>query len=394
MGSSHHHHHHSSGLVPRGSHMREFIPPASRFIELPDGFAMRRGGALYGARIAYETFGSLNAARDNAVLVLTALSGDAHAASRPDDPTPGWWEAMVGPGKPVDTDLWHVICVNSLGSCKGSTGPASTDPRTGEPYRLSFPELSIEDIADAAAHTVRALGISRLACVVGASMGGMSALALLARHPELARTHISLSGAVHALPFSIAVRSLQREAIRSDPGWLQGHYDEGEGPRRGMLTARKLGMMTYRSAQEWDCRFGRTRIGERRRADQGRFGPEFEVESYLDFHAQRFADRFDPNSYLYLSHAMDQFDLGDGGGGGGGAPGALSRMRVERALVMGARTDILFPLSQQQEIADGLSAGGADVSFLPVDTPAGHDAFLVDIERFGPPVAKFLAIVA
>ncbi|MEV7547942.1 alpha/beta fold hydrolase, partial [Streptomyces sp. NPDC089915] len=288
--------------------------------------------------------------------------------------------------------LAESVHVNSLGSCKGSTGPASTDPRTGEPYRLSFPDLSIEDIADAAAHAVRALGISRLACVVGASMGAMSALALLARHPDLSRTHISLSGAVHALPFSIAVRSLQREAIRSDPGWLQGRYEEEDGPRRGMLTARKLGMMTYRSAQEWDCRFGRSRISEGRRAEQGRFGLEFEVESYLDFHAQRFADRFDPNSYLYLSHAMDRFDLDDGAGGG--PAGALSRMRVERALVMGARSDILFPLSQQQEIAEGLSAGGADVGFLPVDTPAGHDAFLVDVERFGPPVAKFLALVA
>ncbi|MFD7626616.1 homoserine O-acetyltransferase [Streptomyces sp. NPDC059851] len=372
--------------------MREFIPPASRFIDLPAGFPMKRGGALYGARIAYETFGRLNAERDNAVLVLTGLSPDAHAASHAGDPAPGWWEAMVGPGKPVDTDLWHVICVNSLGSCKGSTGPASVDPRTGEPYRLAFPELSIEDIADAAAHTVRALGITRLACVVGASMGGMTALALLSRHPELARTHISLSGAVHSLPFSIAVRSLQREAIRSDPGWRRGRYDEETYPRRGMLTARKLGMMTYRSAQEWDGRFGRTRISAQRRAGQGPFGLEFEVESYLDFHAQRFSHCFDPNSYLYLSHAMDQFDLGDSCGGS--AAGALSLMRVEKALVMGAQTDILFPPAQQLEIAEGLAAGGAEVEYVPVETPAGHDAFLVDVDRFGPPVAKFLAIVS
>ncbi|WP_327265589.1 homoserine O-acetyltransferase [Streptomyces sp. NBC_01232] len=372
--------------------MREFIPPASRYVDLPAGFSMKRGGTLQGARIAYETFGRLNAARDNGILLLTGLSPDAHAASHAEDPTPGWWEAMVGPGLPVDTDLWHVICVNSLGSCKGSTGPASIDPRTGEPYRLAFPELSIEDIADAAAHTVRALGITRLACVVGASMGGMSALALLSRHPGLARTHISLSGAVHSLPFSIAVRSLQREAIRSDPQWRRGRYDEENYPRRGMLTARKLGMMTYRSAQEWESRFGRTRVSAQRRAQEGAFGLEFEVESYLEFHAQRFSDCFDPNSYLYLSHSMDQFDLGDSHGGT--ADEALSRMRIEKALVMGSQTDLLFPVQQQLEIAEGLASGGADVEFLAVESPAGHDAFLVDLDRFGPPVAKFLAIVS
>ncbi|MFD3808184.1 homoserine O-acetyltransferase [Streptomyces sp. NPDC058619] len=369
--------------------MREFIPPAARFVELPASFTMKRGGALHGARTAYETFGRLNAERDNAVLVLTGLSPDAHAASHAEDPSAGWWEAMLGPGKPIDTDLWHVICVNSLGSCKGSTGPASINPATGEPYRLDFPELSIEDVADAAALTVRALGIDRLACVIGTSMGGMSALALLARHPELTSSHVSLSGAVHSLPFSIAVRSLQREAIRSDPQWNQGRYTDDRYPRRGMMTARKLGMMTYRSAEEWDSRFGRARLAQVPRSDGEPFGLEFEVEGYLDFHAHRFIRRFDPNSYLYLSHSMDQFDLGESCGTTAGA--ALSQLGVERALVMGARTDILFPVQQQAEIAEGLSSGGADVEFVPVESPAGHDAFLVDVDRFGSPVAKFLA---
>src|SRR5947207_15748515 len=158
--------------------MTEFIPPATRFVRLPDGFTMKRGGVLHGARVAYETFGRLNAERDNAVLILTGLSPDAHAASRPEEPSPGWWEAMLGPGKPIDTDRWYVICVNSLGSCKGSTGPASLDPATGQPYRLDFPELSLEDVGDAAMSLVRALGIERLACVIGNSMGGMCALGL------------------------------------------------------------------------------------------------------------------------------------------------------------------------------------------------------------------------
>jgi homoserine O-acetyltransferase len=369
--------------------MREFIPPATRFVCLPDGFTMKRGGTLHGARIAYETFGRLNAERDNAVLILTGLSPDAHAASHPEDPSPGWWEAMLGPGKPIDTDRWHVICVNSLGSCKGSTGPPSVDPATGEPYRLDFPALSIEDIADAAAFTARALGLGQLACVIGASMGGMSALALLARHPDLARSHISVSGAVHSLPFSIAIRSLQREAIRSDPQWNHGRYEEECYPERGMLTARKIGMTTYRSALEWDRRFGRAKSSQAGRAAHNSFGSEFEVEVYLEYHARRFVRCFDPNSYLYLSRSMDWFDLGEPCGGS--TAEALSRLRVEKALVMGVQSDILFPLQQQRHIADGLSASGADVEFLSLESDKGHDAFLVDIDRFGPPTAKFLS---
>lgn len=365
--------------------MREFIPPATRFADLPPVFAMKRGGTLRGARIAYETFGKVNAARDNAVLVLTGLSPDAHAASHAGDPTPGWWEAMVGPGRPIDTNRWHVICVNSLGSCKGSTGPSSADPMTGKPYRLTFPALSIEDIADAAAFTVRALGFQRLACVLGASMGGMSGLALLARHPGLARSHINISGAVHSLPFAIAIRSLQREAIRSDPRWNHGRYDERHYPTSGMLTARKLGMITYRSAAEWEGRFGRRRMA----ASGPEFGLEFEVESYLERHAQRFSQAFDPNSYLYLSRSIDWFDLGESCDTT--ASVALSRICVEKALVIGVHSDILFPLRQQRQIADGLSAGGAEVEFLSLDSAEGHDAFLADTIRFGPPITKFLS---
>ncbi|GGZ10222.1 homoserine O-acetyltransferase [Streptomyces nitrosporeus] len=368
--------------------MREFIPSAARFADLPARFPLFRGATLTGARIAYETVGKLSPRRDNAVLILTGLSPDAHAASHPADTRPGWWEAMVGPGKPVDTDRWYVICLNSLGSCKGSTGPASVDPATGRPYGPDFPELSMEDIADAAAHTVRALGIGRLACVIGTSMGGMSALSLLARHPGLARGHINVCGAAGALPFAIAIRSLQREAIRTDPDWNQGRYDDGAYPERGMFTARKLGMLTYRSAQEWDVRFGRTRITAQPREDDGPFGHEFQVESYLERHARRFTRRFDPNSYLCLSRCMDRFDLGESCGGG--TDEALSRISLERALVIGVETDILFPLHQQEQIACGLSAGGTDVEFVPMDSAEGHDAFLIDTARFGPPVAKFL----
>jgi homoserine O-acetyltransferase/O-succinyltransferase len=369
--------------------MTEFIPPGTRFIDLPSPFPMKRGGALHGARVAYETWGALNAARDNAVLILTGLSPDAHAASHDGNPEPGWWEAMLGPGKPIDSDRWFVICVNSLGSCKGSTGPASIDPQTGAAYRLAFPELSVEDIADTAAHAVRALGIERVACVIGNSMGGMTALAFLARHPRLARHHINISGAARALPFSIAIRSLQREAIRLDPKWNNGVYDDANYPESGMRMARKLGVITYRSALEWDGRFGRVRLDSDRRDDEDPFGLEFEVESYLEGHARRFVRRFDPNCYLYLSRCMDWFDLGESCGGS--ADDGLAKIEVERALAIGVRTDILFPLQQQQQIADGLRAGGAGATFLPLESPQGHDAFLVDIARFGPAVDGFLA---
>ncbi|MEU4555251.1 homoserine O-acetyltransferase [Micromonospora violae] len=373
--------------------MREFIPPATRFITLPDGFTMRRGGVLDGARVAYEAVGRLNEARDNVVLVLTGMSPDAHITAHEEDATPGWWEHMVGPGRPIDTDRWYVICVNALGSCKGSTGPASVDPTTGEPYGMRFPQLSIEDVADAAAILVRALEVDTLACVVGASMGGMSALSLLVRHPGLARNLINISGAVHALPYAIAVRSLQREAIRSDPRWSHGRYrdDALHYPRSGMRLARKLGMMTYRSAREWDQRFGRARLTGNRRSENRPFDPEFRVEGYLQAHADRFAHHFDPNSYLYLSRCIDLFDLGESCGGTQDA--ALARLSLDAALVIGVETDTLFPLHQQRQIADGLRKGGTEVQFKALESDEGHDAFLVDVARFGPPIAKFLSLI-
>jgi len=368
--------------------MTEFIPAGTRFHPLNGPFPMKRGGSLQGARIAYETWGTLSADAGNAILIVTGLSPDAHAAANDANPLPGWWEAMMGPGRPIDTDRWFVLCVNSLGSCKGSTGPASTNPATSQPYRLDFPDLSLEDVADAAAEVVRAQGIAQLACVVGNSMGGMTALALLLRHPGIARSHVNISGSALALPFSIAIRSLQREAIRLDPNWNAGHYSEDAYPESGMRMARKLGVITYRSALEWDGRFGRVRL-DSDRPDEDPFGLEFQVESYLEGHARRFVRQFDPNCYLYLSRSMDWFDLAEAVHGD--VLQGLAQIRVERALCLGASTDILFPLQQQQQIAEGLRLGGADARFVALESPQGHDAFLVDIERFGPPVAEFLA---
>lgn len=361
---------------------------AAQTFALSSPFPMKRGGQLRDAVLAYETWGELNAERSNAILILTGLSPGAHAASNPADPSAGWWEEMLGPGKPIDTRRWHVICVNTLGSCKGSTGPASINPATGQAYRLDFPELSLEDAANAAAELVCSLGIERLACLIGNSMGGMTALAYLSQHPGSVRSHISISTAAHAQPFAIAIRSLQREAIRLDPNFRLGHYDDAHYPETGMSIARKLGVITYRSAMEWVGRFARIRLDSDQR-DAEPFAVEFQVESYLAGHAARFVRSFDPNCYLYLSRASDWFDMAEHGDGQ--IATALARIRLERALVLGVSTDILFPLTQQEEIANGLRVGGAEVEFVALDSPQGHDAFLVDIQGFGGAIAPFLA---
>ncbi|MBD8879459.1 homoserine O-acetyltransferase [Rhodanobacter sp. 7MK24] len=366
---------------------------ARRYCKLPSPFAMKRGGVLHDARVAYETWGTLNSACDNAVLVLTGLSPSAHMTSSAEDPAAGWWEDMAGPGKAIDTDRWFVICVNSLGSDKGSTCPASINPATGEAYRLDFPELSLEDVANAAHEVVRMLGIERLACLVGCSMGGMAALAYMLLHPGTVRAHVSVDTAPQAQPFAIAIRSLQREAIRLDPNWANGGYDiHGDGeryPDMGMSIARKLGVITYRSAMEWNGRFARIRLDAEQREEQQPFGFEFQVESYLEGHARRFVRSFDPNSYLYLSRASDWFDIAEYGDGN--VMEGLRRIHVERALVIGVSTDILFPLEQQEQIAEGLAAAGAAVDFVALDSPQGHDAFLVDIENYSRAIGGFLA---
>jgi homoserine O-acetyltransferase len=357
---------------------------ATRVLALPSPFRMHRGGELPAAQVAYETWGTLNPARDNAVLIVTGMSPSAHAASGPLDPSPGWWEPMIGRGRSLDTDRLFVICVNSLGSCKGSTGPASPHPDDGQPWRLRFPALSIEDIADAAAAVPRALGITRLRAVIGPSMGGMTALAIALRHRELAPHLILMSCAARSSAFAIALRSLQRQIVRADPAWNHGEYGDPLEVASGMGLARKLGVATYRSPQEWRERFGRQRLEGPK---EGYFPSEFQIEAYLDAHARRWAGGFDPNCYLYLSRAMDWFDLTDY------APSvaeACRLMAVSRALVIGVSTDILFPPEQQEEIAEGLAAAGAEVDYVCLPSIQGHDAFLVDIPRFAPVIERFL----
>jgi homoserine O-acetyltransferase len=353
---------------------------------LPDPFTMWRGGVLHGARIAYETWGTLNGARDNAILIFTGLSPSAHAASSPQDPSEGWWEGMIGPGLPIDSNRFFVVCVNSLGSCFGSTGPASINPATGAPYRVSFPDLSVEDIARAGFETLRSIGIERADTLIGPSLGGMVVLAFAAQFPGATRRLISISGSAAASPFAIALRSIQREAILRDPDWRGGAYTDEHPPATGMRIARKLGMMTYRSAHEWRERFGRQPATEQAPQD-GPFAPEFAIQSYLEAHARRFVRAFDPNCYLYISRSMDRFDLAAHGGSN---RAALTRSRVAQALVIGVESDMLFAIDEQRRLARSLEEAGVVTAFAPLTCIEGHDSFLIDIERFGAEIGAFL----
>lgn len=365
---------------------------ATRLFKVNGLFRMHRGGQLQSPTLAYETWGKLNARKDNGVLIFSGLSPSAHATSSAQDPSPGWWEEMIGEGLPIDTDKYFAICVNTLGSCFGSTGPASVNPATGERYRLDFPVLTLEDVAEAALQVVRHLGIDCLHTVVGCSMGGMSGLAFCVRHADAVKRFVSISSATRALPFSIAVRSLQREMIRADGKWQNGNYDPEDPPITGQRLARKLGMMTYRSAEEWAQRFGRERStdrydqGDNQRENEGQFGPEFSVESYLENNARKFSGAFDPNCYLYLSHASDLFDLAEHGGS---LEAGFKRLQLERALVVGVRTDILFPVVQQRELADGISTVCSDTQLIELDCIRGHDSFLVDMDAFRPVICDF-----
>lgn len=294
---------------------------------------------------------------------------------------------MIGPGGPIDTDAFHVVCFNSLGSCHGSTGPASIDPRTGRRHGLSFPVLTVEDIATAAHEALRLLGVRRVRAVVGSSLGGMLSLAYAILFPSEVDAVVTISGACQASPFAIAIRSLQREAIRSDPRWRGGDYPPNDPPVDGLRVARKLGLISYRSAMEWLGRFGRRRIEG---ADRDTFDPQFEIEAYLGANAAEFASTFDANCYLYLSRAMDLFDVAEHGGT---IESGLRRIRAARTLVVGVETDFLFPIDQQEQIASVLREGGHDVRLARLASISGHDSFLVDIERFGPVISDFLSDV-
>ena len=365
--------------------------PGFQKIKIADSMKLKRGGSLANPYLAYETWGELSKFKDNVVVILTGLSASSHVASSRTNPGAGWWEGMVGNGKAIDTNKYYVICINSLGSCFGSTGPASINDITKEPYRLTFPELSIDDMASATKLLLDRLGIDSIHTLIGPSMGGMHALALVVQNTNLIRNFIAISTASQSLPYSIAIRSLQREVIRKDPLWKNGYYSPDSPPHNGVRIARKLGMMSYRSADEWAQRFGRKKSAKTE-ITQNTFGFEntnfeFEIESYLEHLAIKFQDVFDANSYLYLSRAIDWFDLADYGSS---PDKVLGQTNMDNALVLGVKSDTLFPISQQKEIAESLSTGSTKVTYKSLDCVQGHDSFLVDIETFSKEIKCFL----
>ena len=368
-----------------------FTTRASQLIKLSrlgiNGFPMRRGGRLPEVTVAYESWGELTPGADNAVLIFTGLSPSAHAASSSEDSSPGWWEYMIGPDKAIDTNRFFVVCMNSLGGCYGTTGPGSLNPETGNKYGVDFPNLTVEDIASTGHELMRELGVEKLHAAVGSSMGGMASIAYAIQFSQNLEYLIAISAAAQALPLSIAIRSVQREIIRSDPAWKDGRYKTGEEPLTGMALARKLGLVSYRAADEWNSKFDRSKIPEEKLTGKP-FELDFEIENYLEYNAQKFIHSFDANSYQYLSRCMDWFDIAEHGGS---VDAGMAKIKVKKALIIGVTTDILFPLRQQRELADSLSATNTEVDHVEIDSPNGHDAFLIDDRQFSPVVAKFLS---
>ena len=345
---------------------------------LPGGLDFVSGRRLEHVEIQYETWGELDAGGTNAVFICHALSGDAHVAAGPDADgleKPGWWEVMVGPGKAIDTRRYFVICSNVVGGCSGSTGPGSIDPATGKPYGLDFPLTTIEDMVDAQVALLDALGIGQLLAVVGGSMGGMQALSWTRRHPQRMRVCVAVATTPRLAAQSIAFNEVGRTAILGDPAFDGGNYYEHGQPDQGLAIARMIGHITYLSDESMRAKFGR-RLRDR---DEHAFDfvTEFEVESYLAHQGQKFVERFDANTYLYMTKAMDYFDLA---AGADSVAEAMADTPV-RFLTLTFSSDWLFPTYQTRGLVDALRSGFAEVSFAEIESPYGHDAFLLEPEE-------------
>ncbi|MEJ1231257.1 MAG: homoserine O-acetyltransferase [Galbitalea sp.] len=375
------------GKPPATGAWREGDPPGGRQFVSIGTLALERGGELPHVRIAYETFGTLNAARDNAVLILHALTGDSHVVgeSGPGHPTAGWWGGIVGPGKAIDTDEWFVVAPNMIGGCQGSTGPASSAP-DGQEWGSRFPFVTIRDQVAAQVAFSDAIGIDSWAAVAGGSMGGMQALEWAIQYPRRVERVGILATPESSNADQIALNSVQVDAIQLDPRFAGGDYygaADGDGPYRGLALARRMALLNYRSPTELNDRFQRSwQSGVSPLGGGGRYA----VESYLDFHGNKFTRRFDANSYITLVNAMNSHDIGRDRGG---VASALARVTA-RALVLGIDTDRLFPLEHQQLIASSLpgSIDGGDV--VTITSPFGHDGFLIEDGLVGPHLARLL----
>jgi homoserine O-acetyltransferase/O-succinyltransferase len=364
-----------------------------RFLSLPHErpFALEGGGLLRDVTLAYETWGELAPDAGNAVLVCHALTGDSHAAGRlgPGHPSVGWWDGFVGPGKALDTDRYFVVCVNVLGGCQGTTGPASPHPDDGRPWGSRFPVVTVRDMVRTQAAVADHLGIGRWALVVGGSMGGMQVLEWGVMYPERVAALLPIATAAAASAQQIGWWSSGRRAISMDPRWRGGDYYDaapGDGPHDGLATARMVSMMTFRSDDVFSARFGREVFEP---VEGYSLWQRFQVERYLEYQGDKLVRRFDANSYLVLTKAMDLHDLGRGRGG---LPAAFARLRAP-LLSVGVNSDILYPPHQSREIVELAAAAGAPASYEELDSPHGHDAFLIETDQLGGVVRRFLARV-
>jgi homoserine O-acetyltransferase len=338
--------------------------------------------------IAYMTYGTLNAAKSNAVLVCHALTGDQFVASRhPLTGKSGWWDIMVGPGKPIDTDRFFVICTNVIGGCMGSTGPASINPKTGAAYGLDFPVVTIRDMVRAQAMLIEALGIEKLLCVAGGSMGGMQVLQWAASYPERVANAMPIATAARHSAQNIAFHEVGRQAIMADPEWNGGTYSVQ--PAKGLAVARMAAHITYLSEAALQRKFGRE-LQDRDQISFG-FGQDFQVESYLHHQGMSFVDRFDANSYLYITRAMDYFDLA---ADYSGVLAEAFRASRSRFCLISFTSDWLFPTPENKRVAHALNAVAASVSFVEIESDKGHDAFLLDEPQMSATVRGFLGAAA
>ncbi|MCX7964131.1 MAG: homoserine O-acetyltransferase [Candidatus Sumerlaea chitinivorans] len=335
--------------------------------------------------VAYETYGTLSPERDNVILVCHALSGGAHAAGYlPGQKKPGWWDIMIGPGKAFDTNRYFVVCSNVLGSCYGTTGPSSIDPKTGRPYALRFPVVTIRDMVQVQARLLDYLGIRRVLCVTGGSMGGMQALQWAVSYPERVRSVIAIATTHRHSAQQIAFNEVARQAIMADPAWNGGDYYGTPGPRLGLAVARMIGHITYLSDVSMERKFGR-RLRNRERYGYD-FSLDFEVESYLRYQGQSFVERFDANSLLYLTKALDYFDLSQN-------HGSLTRAFAGSPslyLFITFSSDWLYPPHQLKEVAQAIRRGGGDASYCEINSDYGHDAFLLEYAAQEPLIRSFL----
>ena len=361
-----------------------------KFLTIDDGIELDCGARLAPVTIAYETLGGLSPARDNAVLVCHALSGDSHVAGFfPDDPEdarPGWWDIMVGPGKPIDTGRFFVVCANVIGGCQGSTGPGSENPATGRPYGLDFPVVTVHDMVQAQKRLMDHLGIERWHAVVGGSLGGMQALEWSLAFPEAMDRVVALATTMRHSALAIAFNEIARQAIMADPAWNKGGYYGAATPATGLAVARMIGHVTYLSDTALRQKFGR-RL-QNRQDFSFDFGVDFQVESYLRYQGSKFVNRFDANSFLYITKAADYFDICQRHGQGSGVK-AFSKART-RYLVVSFTSDWLYPTAEAKEMVKAMKKNTLEVSFCEIKADCGHDAFLLPNPRLAELLAGFL----